>query len=903
MIIEEISVRNWRGFRDTHTFHFDDRFNLLVGRNEAGKSTIFEALTCAMLDGHKSGSKEIKQMQPIGSSLGPEATILFQSDGVRYKVFKRFLQSPKAEIHAFRGNKWELDHEGDEADKQLRELLNGDPSSRKSNPDYRGLSQALWYLQKDDPLPKKAWAEGVTTGLSGFISLVTKSPEEDKIIKKIEEAYSSYFTPKGRVVSGSEVQLISNQLEEMEGKLQEFNSNAKNVEGFRLDLEDFYGQKSQKSVALEEAEKELNDLKIAVADAAGLEKEKRIAELAIKEKEKELEKITNDQSAISRRLKSIIKTEKELEEKSSNYEILGANARVEKRGIDHYHSLWKEKYEPELKEVEKNLLRFQSIERIRQLKKGSKIIEKQILSIQELNETVSKLEVELKGNKYPLKMDLEEYQKKSKKLSIVQAKAELAAIRVGFDLEIKDELITTNPQEHSRSEDGEYIILGPTEFTLGPIGKIWVRGGDSSLEELKEEANGLSSYISSTLEYFDVKNDEEFLVLFQKRKDLEKDIKRHKKELGELTSENDVNQLEAESERITKKINDIIKGIGSIPQEFAELPDEDVAVQILEFDGRKKELISQIADAQKNEDSSRQAYLQALNDSTDANNFVIALRSQIKSLGNENSEVLKHYGSYDHLNKLIEKTNTELKAANSENEELLEEYAIKVEKPKIQLEIAEKVILNLRDQLQKINVSIADKKARIESIFAQNLYTEAADLEALIEAKKRRLERVERDAAAIKLLYDMVHSFKQEQSSKLTGPVAELINRWLILLTDESYESILLSDDLYPEGVINPNYNEILPVESLSYGTHEQIIVLLRLAIGVILSSDERNLVVIDDRLVNADSVRMRRLCQILEEVAVSNCQIIVATCNDTPYAGINGNIVRVPGEKILEES
>jgi len=64
---------------------------------------------------------------------------------------------------------------------------------------------------------------------------------------------------------------------------------------------------------------------------------------------------------------------------------------------------------------------------------------------------------------------------------------------------------------------------------------------------------------------------------------------------------------------------------------------------------------------------------------------------------------------------------------------------------------------------------------------------------------------------------------------------------------------------------------------------------------GVLLSNDERNLVVIDDRLVNADPVRMRRLCQILEEVATNHCQVVVATCNDTPYAGIRGEVIWVP--------
>ncbi|MEG3054636.1 MAG: ATP-binding protein [Methanoculleus sp.] len=81
MIIEEITIRNWRRYREPHTFRFDERFNLLVGRNEAGKSTLFEAFTRVLFDRHSSRAEEIRQIQPLGGSLGPEATIVFWANG------------------------------------------------------------------------------------------------------------------------------------------------------------------------------------------------------------------------------------------------------------------------------------------------------------------------------------------------------------------------------------------------------------------------------------------------------------------------------------------------------------------------------------------------------------------------------------------------------------------------------------------------------------------------------------------------------------------------------------------------------------------------------------------------------------------------------------------------------
>jgi len=56
-----------------------------------------------------------------------------------------------------------------------------------SKPEHRGLCQALWYLQDDTPLPEEAWTEGVKEGLSGFVALAARSPDEDGILKKIED--------------------------------------------------------------------------------------------------------------------------------------------------------------------------------------------------------------------------------------------------------------------------------------------------------------------------------------------------------------------------------------------------------------------------------------------------------------------------------------------------------------------------------------------------------------------------------------------------------------------------------------------------------------------------------------------------------------------------------------------
>ncbi|MEG3054637.1 MAG: hypothetical protein RQM90_00125 [Methanoculleus sp.] len=110
---------------------------------------------------------------------------------------------PLAELSTWREDRWEPDHEGDQADNKVREILRGEKPGRSSQPEHRGLCQALWYLQSDDPLPEKIWADGVNEGLSGIVSLVAKSPEESRILKGIEDEYAVFYTPTGRVKAGS----------------------------------------------------------------------------------------------------------------------------------------------------------------------------------------------------------------------------------------------------------------------------------------------------------------------------------------------------------------------------------------------------------------------------------------------------------------------------------------------------------------------------------------------------------------------------------------------------------------------------------------------------------------------------------------------------------------------------
>ena len=62
-----------------------------------------------------------------------------------------------------------------------------------------------------------------------------------------------------------------------------------------------------------------------------------------------------------------------------------------------------------------------------------------------------------------------------------------------------------------------------------------------------------------------------------------------------------------------------------------------------------------------------------------------------------------------------------------------------------------------------------------------------------------------------------------------------------------------------------------------------KLIDIFRLALGRLLSSEERQLVVLDDPLANTDAIRLHQALQILEDRA-NDLQIIVMTCDVDKY-------------------
>jgi uncharacterized protein YhaN len=145
------------------------------------------------------------------------------------------------------------------------------------------------------------------------------------------------------------------------------------------------------------------------------------------------------------------------------------------------------------------------------------------------------------------------------------------------------------------------------------------------------------------------------------------------------------------------------------------------------------------------------------------------------------------------------------------------------------------------------------------------------------ELAERQEREVEADYEGWKLLLEQMKEADAAQASNLGQVLAPAIASKFEALTERRYEGIRLTAQLASEGIMAAG--AVRAAAQLSVGTREQLSTLYRLALAEYLHT----VVVLDDQLVQSDSIRMDWFRALLEEKAKS-FQIIVFTCRPQDY-------------------
>jgi DNA repair exonuclease SbcCD ATPase subunit len=292
MKLHWVELENWRQHVKTR-IDFDENTTVIYGPNEAGKSTILEALSRGFFDRSGSQAEAIRRIKPLTASGNVTSTVRieFTLNKARYRAEKDFNLRSGTSLYKITDRKSVL-LDQDTADEQLIKLLEADlPSPRGSKPSQWGAFHWLWANQDNRELPNNS--EGDPTASLHLEKedtggmLVT--PKFQAVQDRVHAAYAKYFTRTGRVASNSPIPGIEEEIQTLQQRSVELTNKIKKVDGEKQRLEELQRQLPSLESKLGETKEELNGARNEAIDFSSIESELGASEAGVREAKREVQ--------------------------------------------------------------------------------------------------------------------------------------------------------------------------------------------------------------------------------------------------------------------------------------------------------------------------------------------------------------------------------------------------------------------------------------------------------------------------------------------------------------------------------------------------------------------------------------------------------------------------------------
>ncbi|MGH6895555.1 MAG: AAA family ATPase [Geminicoccaceae bacterium] len=302
MKLRELELEQFRKFdRPLRITGMADGLNLIVGPNEMGKSTLFAALQAVLFERHRSQAQTIRSFQPAGhEGASPRVALSFEIDGQPYRIEKRFLRRPGAELALPDGRHLH----GEVAEEALDGLLasgggNGQIGGRRSAAEALGIWSLVWVGQGQSfALPEMApGARGtLQTILEAEVGEVLGGDHGAALIKSIEQALYElvYKTgrPRGQYKETDDArQALEIEIVDLEARREELERDLNELDSVRAEYERVRADQSAT-----QAEAELAELMEWRDQLMVQRAEIREAEADLKEKRTDLEHAEAEQT-------------------------------------------------------------------------------------------------------------------------------------------------------------------------------------------------------------------------------------------------------------------------------------------------------------------------------------------------------------------------------------------------------------------------------------------------------------------------------------------------------------------------------------------------------------------------------------------------------------------------------
>lgn len=885
MLIRSVKLRNFKKHQSLD-LDFHEKLTLIGGPNEAGKSTVAEAIHAALFFKHGGSTKEQKELQSITSTDGPSVELTFQIGESVYTLKKTYIRNQACTLSA----PGQPTLTGTAAEEALAKLLAtqaplGSPSQAK------GEWAHLWVWQGsagNNPVSAlvsqqaKMFAQLQELGVMAAMA----SNKDQKVVETFSSRLSQIFTPTGKSKVGSN-------LSKAESSSIEAEENYKSIFQEVSLLEDQLKDYSEKQQRLVNAEKRLTELEEERETIQKKLDEIRVLVDRVKHEKTLLENYQAKETELKAKIDAIKALKIEIQHTEIDLKPLTDSIKTLDQQIQDFQTT--------IGKEEGLLLEFRKQESALKGELDFCELESKILA---KREEISMITANLAKVKF-IHASLEEYREKLGELPPIEQKdldtwttlesqvqtAEGVLNAIATEVEIlnsKEQLVLNGEQVQGKkllTESSIFQLNGKDLLKITP-------GGGESLESATQKYQATQASLQEFKNRMGLQKKSLAQEIVQKRRELSEQISNESAKLGALESQEQLQQVkvrvEAELSHLGLQKNTLIDK----SSHFNNLHEIDFESHGKEVQKKRDALLVKIQEKSSAADSLKKRVDEVIAEQKKIHEKTLSMtetlaekKPRLALLLEQGGEELDAFETVQESRKVQETVYQEIKL---ELEDMMPEHINTSDKRN------QEALKTLSDQYRQLELDLATLKGKLNQTGERNLYLEQQAAFTRLELLQNKLQGLRQEGEAIKLLNQLFAEEQQQLTQSYAAPFAEKVQHYLSFIFGRNVSVNIQSDQsgtFSKLEIYRDQFRDLgtIDFDKLSGGTKEQMSAAVRLAMAEVLAPAYGGHLpmVFDDAFAYSDKERLKALPDMLYSAAERGLQIILLSCTPQEYGNL----------------
>lgn len=889
MILHSLELTHVGRFRETVRLGpFAPGLNVLAAPNESGKSTALHAVARTLFDRHSTRSEEIKAFQPAGTSLAPRVVVEFEIRAGRFRLAKTFLQKPESQLHQLRSGSWELIADADAADQRVQSLLQSSlPGRGATKPEHWGFLGFLWARQGEPTTWPGLEDAEVGQRIRARLARVELDPVIEQLRLRLATAAEAIITASGQPRTGGP-------LREAEDDLAGIEASLASLRQTRTDLDEALRRYQLSEAEVARLEKEHAERSAAAATlreqslaAERLRGELDVRQQALATAQEKLTAVSSDSDTLARLQRDQTDTQTSLAQARTASQTAEQALSELRTRLDQAQSD-QTRHETGLQSFRAGHQRLQSLVKSRELSTTAATLAKQLKKAEAASAAIAALEARktqlpaLAPAKLKKLEDLAE--------SVHTLRTRLQAL--GLTVELTPDKKTAVENHSDKASPPQTLPAGKTARLQSPQtldlqlvgwGRVVIRSGSHDAQSVATDLAQAEADLLESLQQAGVSTLQAAREAVTARKDLEAQLKSAstalEPHLGDYETLDELRQAVATA---TRRAEALIASLAPTEAEQArsltdlEAADAAQAESVTAAETALTAFNKQLTKLRAEERAASQTAQQAGKQVSEHESRLRTFEAQIKVIADRYPDGLD--GA---------KTAAQLSFAQAEarvvatKAELPADFERLPERNKRAAASLQQIV----NELQARRTERDQAQGTLEILGGQGLYSRETELEEKKEEALLRRGAARACGWSARVAHDLIEHRKQAATKAVLAPLEQRLTTAFAELTGDTARQVFLDERLQIAGIGRAR-DESYAFDQLSQGAKEQLLLCLRLAVAQELATDEPQVLILDDVLVNTDPVRQDRILDVLGAQA-GRLQILILTCHPDRYRGL----------------